>query len=128
MVSARKILIVSSEKALQTRFRDYLPDGEFDVSCTSITDNRLKSIIETTNPELIIVGREIYNLQCVELSLRIRQWTPIPILVLATANTLNNEVRTMDFQSEDYLSEPFDFAIVIERINQILSTERQLNT
>jgi two-component system, OmpR family, KDP operon response regulator KdpE len=124
MVSAKNILIVSSEPGLLSRFRAYLPAREYDVYCTSITDDRLKSIIETGSPDLIVVGREIPNLQCVELSLRIRRWTPTPILVLATANTLDNEVRAMDFQSDDYLSEPFNIAIVIERINQILSADR----
>ena len=128
MVSTRKILIVSSETALQTRFKNYLSEKEYDIFYTSMTDNRLKSTIEEIVPDIIVIDREISNLQCVELSLRIRRWTPTPILVLTTANTLDHEVRAMDFQADDYLSEPFDIAIAAERIKQILSTSHRLST
>lgn len=121
MVSTKKILIVSSETALETRFRNYLSQDRFEIVYTQMTDDRLKSLIDNTTPDIIVVDRVISNLQCVELSLRIRQWTPTPILVLTTANTLNNEVRAMDFQADDYLTEAFDIAIAVERINQILS-------
>jgi DNA-binding response OmpR family regulator len=127
VVSTRKILIVSSETALQTRFKNYLSEKEYDIFYTSMTDNRLKSTIEETVPDIIVVDRVISNLQCVELSLRIRRWTPTPILVLTTTNTLENEVRTMDFQADNYLGEPFDISIAAERIKQILSASHRLS-
>ena len=128
MVSTRKILIVSSETGLQNRFRNYFSERAYDIFYTSMTDDRLKSTIEEMVPDIIVVDRVISNLQCVELSLRIRRWTPIPILVLTTAYTLDNEVRTLDFQADNYLSEPFDIAIAAERIKQILSASPQLRS
>lgn len=128
MVSTWKILIVSSETALQTRFSNYFSEQAYDIFYTSMTDDRLKSTIEETAPDIIVVDRVISNLQCVELSLRIRQWTPTPILVLTTAYTLDNEVRTLDFQADNYLSEPFDIAIAAERIKQILSASPRLSS
>jgi two-component system, OmpR family, KDP operon response regulator KdpE len=124
MVSTRKILIVSSETALQTRFKNCLSEREYDIYYTSMTDDRLRTIIDRTAPDIIVVDRIISSLHCVELSLRIRRWTPTPILVLTTANTLDNEVRSMDFQADDYFSEPFNISIAVERINQILSVEK----
>lgn len=124
MVSTRKILIVSSETALQTRFKNYLSEREYDIYYTSMTDDKLQAIINQKSPDIIVVDRIISSLHCVELCLRIRRWTPTPILVLTTANTLDNEVRAMDFQAEDYFSEPFNISIAVERINQILSAEK----
>jgi DNA-binding response OmpR family regulator len=127
VVSTKKILIVSSESALQNRFKNYLSDKYYGVYYTSLTDDRLKSILETTSPDIIVVDRVVSNLQCIELSLRIRRWTPTPILVLSTAETLNNEVRAMDFMADGYLTEPFDIAIAIARIDQILAMDYRLS-
>lgn len=121
MVSIKKILVVSSETALQTRLRDYLPKEEYHIIHTPVTDNNLKSIINEITPSIIVVDREKSSIQSVELSLRIRQWTQTPILILTVTDTLINEVRAMDFHAENYLSEPFGIGIAVERINKILS-------
>jgi DNA-binding response OmpR family regulator len=55
------------------------------------------------------------------LSLQIRQWTAVPLLILSTVETRDKEIRLLDLRSKGYLSEPYDISMVAIRINLILS-------
>ena len=121
MITGKKILIVSSDKELYRRFKNHFSERDYDATHTQWTGNELKSIINEVNPDLIVVDPQTPSLQGLEISLRIRGWTPVPILILSTAETRENEVRTLDLAAIDYLSEPFNIGIVATRIDKILA-------
>ena len=121
MMMGRKILIVGPDKELYRRFKVHLPEKDYHISYTQYTDYELNPIIDQVNPELIVVDPQTPSLQGLEISLRIRGWTQIPILILSTAETRENEVRTLDLAAIDYLSEPFELGIVAVRMETILS-------
>jgi two-component system, OmpR family, response regulator MprA len=117
----KKILIVGNDQRLHNRIKSILSEKKCRISYTSQINDGLKSIIDKTNPELIIVDPEISRLKGIEISLLVRRWTPVPILILTTAQTMEHEVRALDLKAEDCLSEPIDISLVAERINNILS-------
>ncbi len=121
MISSKKILVVSRDDDLYRRLNTYLFERGYDTSTTRETGNELKLTIDELTPDLIIVNPETPSLQGLEISLRIRQWTPAPILILSTVDTRENEVRTLDLSAKDYLSEPFNINVVAARINKIIS-------
>ncbi len=120
-MSAKKILVISTDVLLNERLQKQLSREDYHLIYTRKTDIGLKTIIEENSPDLMIVDPGISDLRGMDISLRIRRWTPVPILVLTTARTENNEVRALDLTAEDCLSEPFDMAIIAARINNILS-------
>jgi DNA-binding response OmpR family regulator len=122
VVSAKKILIVSAGMVLYRRLKNRFSERIYDIIHTSKSDNGLKAIIDKVTPDIIVIDPEVSAARCVELSLRIRQWTPIPILILTTNNTLENEVRSLDLTVDNCVSDPFDIAVVVARIGQIISS------
>jgi DNA-binding response OmpR family regulator len=121
MILPKKILIVSRDNELYRRLNNHLFESGYKAKTTRETGSELKPIIDELAPDLIIVNPETPSLQGLEISLLIRQWTPVPILILTTDDTRESEVRTLDLSAKDYLSEPFAVGVVAARINKILS-------
>jgi DNA-binding response OmpR family regulator len=119
--SLKKILIIGNDQKLYNRIKNVLSLKKYDVIHTAQYNSGLKSIISKTVPELIIVDSDISRFKGVETSLLVRLWTEVPILILTATNTMTNEVRVLDLDAEDGLSEPINVAFVAERIVNILS-------
>ena len=121
MQSINRVLVVSADVLLHNRLSNHLSSENYEIKVIKKANSELEEIIGETSPHIIVVDPEISQLNGVDISLRIRQVTPAPILVLTTARTLDNQLRALDLAAEDYLSEPFDVNEVVERIEHILS-------
>ena len=124
MISIKNVLIISEDVELISRLTKALLVPEYRVICVSRTDKKLRLKINQFNPDLIIVDPEIPTLRGISLSLLLRQWLPAPILILSTARTQDNEIRALDMEADDYLSEPFDVGVVSVRIDRIIAPSR----
>jgi len=98
-----------------------LSGPEYQVFYALRTEQQLQQKIVEINPSLIIVDPDIPALRGISLSLLIRQWSPAPILMLSAARTQPDEIRMLDIDAEEYLSEPFDISLFSARIDNILS-------
>jgi DNA-binding response OmpR family regulator len=119
--SAKKILVISSRAALRHQLEDYLSEWNYQIFHTPVADDTLKLILDEMLPDLVVVDPEMSGLKGIEICLRIRQRSPIPILILSLASEMSHEVRMLDLTAENYFSEPFDIAIAANRINHILT-------
>jgi DNA-binding response OmpR family regulator len=117
----KKILVVSPEPELYFRLDNWYSKVEYQIIYTPDTSDNLKSTIDQFSPDLIVVDCEIPAVSGLRLSLKIRQWSSVPLLLLSTVNTRNNEIRLLDLNSKGYLSDPYDISTVAIRINIILS-------
>jgi DNA-binding response OmpR family regulator len=117
----KSVLIISSDPDLKSRLARMLCGQEYKVYYALRSDQELQQKIERIDPRLIIVDPEIPVLKGIALSLLIRQWSPAPILMLSAVCTQPNEIRMLDMNAEEYLSEPFDVRLFSVRIDNILS-------
>jgi two-component system KDP operon response regulator KdpE len=56
-----------------------------------------------------------------ETSRRIKRCADIPILILTAIDTDATKVRAIDLYADDYVTKPFDYAVLGARIRRILS-------
>jgi DNA-binding response OmpR family regulator len=123
MSKVKKILVISANILLFQRLKKQFSTDEYQVFMIPNTENDLKTRIDELNPDIVVVDPEISILNGVEISLLIRQWIPEPILILTTAMTLDNQVRSLDMAAQNYLSKPLDMSVIAGRIEQVLSME-----
>jgi DNA-binding response OmpR family regulator len=121
LISKRNILIISNDPDLNDRLAVLLREPQYQVFQARRTEQKLRSMIDRIKPDLIVVDPDTPTLKGIALSLLIRQWYPIPILMLSAADTQTNEIRMLDMKADGYLSEPFDVSLFSVRINRILS-------
>ena len=121
MINTKSVLIISNDPDLNSRLDSVLREPEYRLNYMRRADKNLRPVIKRLKPDLIVIDPEIPELRGIALSLLLRQWSQVPILMLSAEKTLENEVRALDMDALDYLSEPFDVGIVSVRVDDILS-------
>ena len=120
MKDKTKILTISSDPDLRRILQQGLDNGHFDVICTEHTGNTLKDVIETEEPNFIILDILMPDLDGIEICLRLRQWTQLPVMMLTTWGTEESTVRGLNLGADSYLTEPFGVDTLKVRIEETL--------
>ena len=121
MPNRKKILIISDDTRLVGFLHDHLSVRDYQVSATGNSGEELKVILDSEIPDLVILDIVMPWMDGIELCLRIRQWCPVPVLMLSTWGATRGRVRGLDLGNESYLTEPFDRGGLMTRIESVLS-------
>ena len=114
-----KILIIEDDRTIAESIRKHLEKWEYQVQC--VTDfKEVISEVTSFKPELILLDITLpfYNgfYWCNE----IRKFTKIPIIFISSADDKMNIVTAMDMGGDDFISKPFDLAVLTAKINALL--------
>ena len=99
------ILTVSGDTGLLSALKGYLHEEGYHITNTVTANEELKEVIKEVNPGIIIVDINMPWLGGIELSLRIRQWSSVPVIMLTTWGAKKGEVRGLDLGSSTYLTD-----------------------
>ena len=121
-----KILIIEDDKIIAEAIKKHLEKWEYIVYC--ITDFKdVISQVTSFKPELILLDIKLpfYNgfYWCNE----IRKLTKIPIIFISSADDKMNIVTAMDMGGDDFISKPFDLAVLTAKINALLRRSYSFN-
>lgn len=120
MLGKTKILTISSDPELHEFLERELGDGKYDIAKTHDTGIRLRDTLNKEQPEFIILDIMMPNLDGIEVCLRLRQWTKLPIMMLTKWGTEQGMVRGLNLSSDSYLTEPFGTNTLNTRIEETL--------
>lgn len=120
MLAKTKILTISSDPDLRRILQQGLGNGNFEVICTEHTGNTLKDVIDAEEPNFIILDILMPDLDGIEICLRLRQWTQLPIMMLTTWGTEDSTVRGLNLGADSYLTEPFGIDTLKVRMEETL--------
>ena len=108
-----KILVISSDSELVRFLKKELGETSYQLIYTQYTREELRDVVHREFPDLVIVDVMMPSLDGIEISLQIRQWSPVPIIMLSAWEAGQSNVRRFDLSAESYLSEPLDIYEVI---------------
>jgi two-component system, OmpR family, KDP operon response regulator KdpE len=74
----------------------------------------------THKPDLAIVDLALPDIDGVDVIRRIRQWSPMPILVLSARNSEQAKIQALDAGADDYVTKPFGVGELLARIRVAL--------
>jgi len=114
-----KILVVDDEVAIQRFLKTVLESEGFCVHQAE-TGNLALVAATVVRPELILLDLGLPDLDGVEVIRRIREWSPVPIIVLSVRDQEEAKVKALDAGADDYLTKPFGSSELLARIRVAL--------
>ena len=113
------ILVVEDEPDIR-RFLNASLDVEGYRVVESATGRRGTIDAGTHKPDLAIVDLALPDMDGVEVIRRIREWSPMPIIVLSARTHERSKIDALDAGANDYVTKPFAVGELLARIRAAL--------
>ena len=116
----RRILVISSDPALEALLGHNLGERGYRVAKWRGSGEGLEAVLGEVRPALVLLDIQMPLLDGIEMCLRIRQCSAVPIIMLSTWGAGKDRVRGLDLSADSYLTEPFDIEQLLARIEDTL--------
>jgi two-component system KDP operon response regulator KdpE len=113
------ILVIEDEPPLQKFLRLTLTSQNYNVIEATTAEQGLRHAA-TSQPDLIILDLGLPDMDGVELTHRLREWSAIPILIVSARGKEQDKVVALDAGADDYLTKPFGVAELLARVRVAL--------
>ncbi len=117
--SAALVLIVEDEAQMRRFLRTALAAQGYRV--VEAENAREATVAATTrSPELILLDLGLPDADGIDLTRKIREWSPTPIIVISARGREDDKVAALDAGADDYLTKPFSVNELLARIRVAL--------
>src|SRR5215208_6964272 len=113
------ILVVEDEPALAKFLRITLNSQDYAVIEAQTGEDGIR-LAATQRPDLVILDLGLPDLDGVEVTKRLREWSAVPILVVSARGKEQDKVVALDAGADDYLTKPFGVAELLARLRVVL--------
>ena len=120
MSTKTKILVISNDLVLHRFVQENLNEHDYDIASTPYIDEELRTTLDRELPDMVILDIIMPSLDGIEVCLRIRQWSQVPIMMLTAWGAGEGKVRGLDLSANSYLTEPFGADRLMAWINETL--------
>lgn len=113
------ILIVEDEPEIRRFLRAAFGVEGYRVA-ESTTGRRGSIDAGTHKPDLALVDLGLPDIDGVEVIRRIREWSPMPIIVLSARAQERSKIEALDAGADDYVTKPFGIGELLARVRAAL--------
>ena len=114
----KKILIVEDDISISSELKELLDNAGYNGVVLEDFENSYEEI-KKENPDLILLDINIPKLNGEMLLQKIRKESNVPIIMVTSKNTETDEVLSMSYGADDYITKPYNPTILLLRINTI---------
>jgi two-component system KDP operon response regulator KdpE len=118
------ILIVEDEAQIRKFLRISLEAHRYTVCEARLGEEGL-ALCAAQPPDLIILDLGLPDLDGQQFIARLREWSPVPIIVLSVRADETDKVAALDAGANDYVTKPFGISELMARIRVVLRDARQ---
>lgn len=118
MIFLKKILIVEDDKLISNELATLLNNAGYQAIELTDFKNTLKEI-ERLNPDLILLDINIPYLNGEIILQNLRKTSNLPVIMVTSKNSEVDEVLSMSYGADDYITKPYNPTILLLRINAI---------
>jgi len=122
--SGYRIMVVDDENAIRRFLRTALSAQGYLISEASNGGDALKMIV-SQRPDIIILDLGLPDIDGVEVTRRLREWSQIPIIILSVREQEQDKISALDAGADDYLVKPFSSGELMARIRVALRKTTQ---
>lgn len=109
------LLVIEDEPQVRRFLRNSLPPDEYTMVEAETGDQGL-SMSASRRPDVILLDLGLPDMDGVEVTRRLREWTTTPILILSARGQDQDKVAALDAGADDYLTKPFSLQELLARI------------
>ena len=110
-----RVLVVDDERAIRRYLHAALNAQGYTVYDASNGQEALNAVV-TDKPDLVILDLGLPDLDGVEVTRRLREWTQLPIIILSVREQEEDKIAALDAGADDYLTKPFSSGELMARI------------
>lgn len=113
-----RILVVDDERPIRRFLKASLGD-QYEVIEASGGEDAIR-VTANEKPDLVILDLGLPDIDGVEVTRRLREWTQIPIIVVSVREQEADKIAALDAGADDYLTKPFGAGELTARIRVAL--------
>jgi two-component system, OmpR family, KDP operon response regulator KdpE len=109
------VLVVEDDARMRKYLRSTLADQRFRV-VEAENGAQALALASGHNPDLIVLDFALPDLDAVQITTRLREWTPAPILILSVHDEEHAKIAALDAGANDFLTKPFSTGELLARV------------
>lgn len=114
-----RILVVDDEHGIRKFLRTSLITEGYDLY-EAATGGEALQAVPVARPDVIVLDLGLPDLDGIDVTHMLREWTDIPIIILSVRDQEGEKVAALDAGADDYLTKPFGVAELLARIRAAL--------
>jgi two-component system KDP operon response regulator KdpE len=113
------VLVVEDEPQMRRLIRATLPGHGYRLV---EAETGAQALVEagTRSPDLILLDLGLPDIDGVEVTRRLREWTRTPVIVLSARGQEGDKIQALDAGADDYLTKPFGMGELLARMRVAL--------
>jgi two-component system KDP operon response regulator KdpE len=114
-----RVLVVDDEQAIRRYLRASLSAHGYELY-EAATGREALELVPIARPDLIILDLGLPDLDGVDVTRSLREWTHIPIVILSVRSQESDKVAALDAGADDYMTKPFGAGELLARMRVAL--------
>ncbi len=114
-----RVLVVDDERAIRRYLHAALNAQGYTVYESSSGREALEMTV-TNRPDIIILDLGMPDMDGVQVTRHLREWSQIPIIILSVREQERDKINALDAGADDYLTKPFNSGELMARMRAAL--------
>ncbi|MBI3737406.1 response regulator [Candidatus Sumerlaeota bacterium] len=119
-----RILVIEDDPPIRRLLRSSLSTQTYEL-IESENGAEGMALAASHNPDLILLDLGLPDMDGLDAIKRIREWSPVPIIVISARGQERDKVTALDLGADDYLTKPFGVSELLARIRVSLRRNLQ---
>jgi two-component system KDP operon response regulator KdpE len=117
--AGQRVLIVDDENAIRRYLRAALGAQGFSIVEAANGQEAINAVV-SNHPDLIILDLGLPDVDGIEVTRRLREWSQTPIIILSVREAEHDKISALDAGADDYLTKPFSTGELMARMRVAL--------
>lgn len=122
----KKIMIIEDDETIALELKELLKNAGYNPLVLDDFKNALEKI-KANNPDLILLDINIPYLNGEKLLQNLRKTSKVPVIMVTSRNSDTDEVISITYGADDYITKPYNPNILLLRINNIFKRINDFN-
>ena len=118
-MSNEKVLIVDDEQSIRLFLKLTLTSQGYE-TIEAVSGKEALAKTATEKPDIVILDLGLPDIDGIEVTRSLREWTQIPIIILSVRGSEKDKIAALDLGADDYLTKPFVVGELLARVRATL--------
>ncbi len=121
----KKILIIEDDIKIRDELSLFLSRNGFECDCSDQFKDAI-NVILNANADLVLLDINLPHIDGYHICKEVRKSSDVPIIIVTSRNSEFDELMSMNFGADDFVTKPYNTQILLARINSLLRRTNQV--